>query len=137
MSARNNRFNAALLSLEALCGEADPEKLPWLGDGGAGVARLVSDIDRDWPTGPDRRACLARAVRSLARAGKRHLVPTLRLIVRNGTDREKSIRALCRGGCAQTAARRRYERHRDLLLAHFDVASVCYIYRGHDASAAG
>ena len=33
MSARNNRFNAALLSLEALCGEADPEKLPWLGDG--------------------------------------------------------------------------------------------------------
>lgn len=27
---------------------------------------------------------IARAVRSLARAGKRHLVPTLRLIVRNG-----------------------------------------------------
>ncbi len=65
---------------------------------------------------------LLRAEGKLRRAGLGHLVPTLRLIVRNGNNRQESIGEMTNGTESTKAARKRYERHRAQLLAFFDVA---------------
>ena len=69
-----------------------------------------------------RRERLLAAERKLRRAGLGHLVPTLRLIVRNGNNRQESIGEMTNGTESTKAARKRYERHRAQLLAFFDVA---------------
>ena len=62
------------------------------------------------PDAPDRDQKLAGAVLKLIVAGKDHLVPTLLLIAKNGSDRERSMHKM---------PRRSYFRHRDELLDFF------------------
>lgn len=51
MNARNERLNAAMLSLDRLLAGRDPAKDPLLGDGGEGAARIYRALD------PERGAC--------------------------------------------------------------------------------
>ena len=103
MSFRSDRFNGSMRSLDAFVGSFDdPSKIAALSDRGAGVERMLDEIDH--PEGPDdgttagkRKRRLHAAEMRLHRAGLGHLVPVLRLIARNGSDRKESIWELARG----------------------------------------
>ena len=98
MSSRNDRLFASMASLdEVVASFEDPTKIATLCDGGSGVERMLDAID-----GPAEEECsesdlgakdrkLNAARMRLERAGLGHLVPVLRLIVRNGNNRKESI----------------------------------------------
>ena len=110
MSRRNERFNRSMRSLEAMiAGMSDPSKSAKLSDRGKSAARMYAALEPE-PDAPDRDQELAGAVLRLVVAGLDHLVPTLLLIVENGSDRERSMRQV---------PRRSYFRHRDDLLNFF------------------
>ena len=48
MSARSERFNASMASVDWVDGEFDPSKDPRQSDGGLGVERMVASVDFDW-----------------------------------------------------------------------------------------
>ena len=107
------------MSLEAmLSGYSDPSKAKILCDGGEALERLLDALDYS----PEREQAeeerlaaerlarqkvrlqrLAAAITSLVAADKAYLVPTLLLIVRNGANRDESIRL---------SSGRSYRRHR-------------------------
>jgi len=99
MSWRSDRFNARMRSLDAMAEGRDAAKWPLLSDRGEGERRMVEAIDGPDPA--ERAAEEARlsargrkldaACRRLQRAKLGHLVPTLRLIVKNGNNRKESI----------------------------------------------
>ena len=122
MTYRSERFNASLRSLDLMSEGIDPEKCSWVSDRMESVERMLTAIDRSWMKAPNPEECLAKALISLTRIGKDRLVPTLMLIVRNGKHREDSIRAMCGYGRTAKTARKLYERHRQMLLEHFNVA---------------
>jgi len=99
MSYRSEKFNARMRSLDTMVGGRDASKWPLMSDKGAGVERMLDAID-----GPDperekaedaveksRKAKYNAARKRLNRAGLGYLVPTLALIVNNGTNRQESI----------------------------------------------
>ena len=93
--------------------EIDLAKSRIMSDGGAGVERMVRMIDcsnRPIDGESERQRKLHAAVARLRRAGKGHLVPVLRLIVRNGSARHLSLEKVSRAS---------YFRHRDELLRFF------------------
>ena len=122
MSYRNDRFNASMRSLEMMHKGINLGKCLRVSDCMSSVERMVNTLDRSWPESPVPEERLARALISLTRAGKDRLVPTFMLIVRNGAHREDSIRAMCGYGRTPKTARKLSERHRQLLLEHFNVA---------------
>ena len=99
MSSRNDRLFASMASLdEFVASFEDPTKIATLSDGGAGVERMLDAIDgpNEEEDGDDeplvaRQRKLHAAEMRLYRAGLGHLVPALRLIVRNGNNRKESI----------------------------------------------
>ena len=128
MSYRSERFNMSMMSLEAmLSGYSDPSKAKILCDGGEALERLLDALDYS----PEREQAednrldterlaqqkvrlqrLAAAITSLVAADKAYLVPTLLLIVRNGANRDESIRL---------SSGRSYRRHRMELCRFFGV----------------
>ena len=134
MNYRNARLANGFLSLDKLAGEVDLEKARIGSDGGAGVERLVEEIDRNGGRGvgaaeaarfddgtieaarfdggeaQERRRKLRAAIGRLRRAGRGYLVPVLRLIVKNGSERNRSLEKISRAS---------YFRHRDELLRFF------------------
>ena len=124
MNYRNARLASGFLSLDRLAGEVDLEKARIVSDGGAGVERLVEEIDRNGGRGvgaaeaarfdggeaQERRRKLRAAIGRLRRAGRGYLVPVLRLIVKNGSERNRSLEKISRAS---------YFRHRDELLRFF------------------
>ena len=134
MNYRNARLANGFLSLDKLAGEVDLEKARIVSDGGAGVERLVEEIDRlggrgvgaaeaarfdggakeaarfDGGEAQERRRKLRTAIGRLRRAGRGYLVPVLRLIVKNGSERNRSLEKISRAS---------YFRHRDELLRFF------------------
>ena len=138
MNYRNARLANGFLSLDKLAGEIDLEKARIVSDGGAGVERLVEEIDRlggrgvgaakaarfddgreigakeaarfDGGEAQERRRKLRAAIGRLRRAGRGYLVPVLRLIVKNGSERNRSLEKISRAS---------YFRHRDELLRFF------------------
>ena len=128
MSYRSERFNKSMKSLEAmLSGYSDPSKAKILCDGGEALERLLDALDYS----PEREQAaeerlaaerlarqkvrlqrLAAAITSLVAADKAYLVPTLLLIVRNGANRDESIRL---------SSGRSYRRHRMELGRFFGV----------------
>ena len=110
MTYRAERFNRSMRSLEAMVsGMADASKSAKLTDCGKSAARMYAAFEPE-PDSPDRNQELAGAVLRLIVAGKEYLVPTLLLIVENGSDRERSM---------QHVPRTSYFRHRDELLEFF------------------
>jgi len=130
MSFRNERFNKAMRSLDAMCEGCDISKWPVLSDGGAGAAKIVeeasrllgsgrrpprSDEARRLVYGPSRRIYereekLFEAEMRLVEAGKGHLIRVLLLIVENFYNREESIKVVSKAT---------YFRHRAELIAFF------------------
>ena len=128
MSYRNERFNRSMKSLDAmLSGYSDPSKSKVLGDGGKALEQLLDAIDYS----PERKReqkrqladnrlarrknrlqRLASAIRRTIEANKAHLVPTLLLIVRNGSRRKESLKLI---------PERTYRRHRHELCKLFGV----------------
>ena len=116
------------MSLEAmLSGYSDPSKAKILCDGGEALERLLDALDYS----PEREQAednrldterlaqqkvrlqrLAAAITSLVAADKAYLAPTLLLIVRNGANRDESIRL---------SSGRSYRRHRMELCRFFGV----------------
>ena len=118
MNYRNARLANGFLSLDQMAGEIDLVKSRVVSDGGAGVERMVGDIDRT-PGDverEDRLAMTARqrrlhaAITRLYRAVRGYLVPVLKLIVKNGSARYLSLEIISRAS---------YFRHRDELLKFF------------------
>ena len=110
MTYRAERFNNSMRSLEAMVsGMADASKSAKLSDRGKSAARMYAAFEPE-PDAPDRDQELAGAVLRLIVAGKDYLVPTLRLIAENGSDRERSILHVPRST---------YFLHRDTLLKIF------------------
>ena len=110
MSCRNKRFNRSMRSLETMiAGMSDPSKSAKLSDRGKSAARMYAAFEPE-PDAPDRDQELAGAVLRLVVEGMGYLVPTLLLIVENGSDREKSMRQI---------PRRTYFLHRKLLISFF------------------
>lgn len=100
MSTRNDRFNKSMRSLDAFVGSfRDPSKIAALTDRGAGVERMLDEIDppldendtRSGKTLSAREMKLHTAKKKLYRAGLAYLIPVLVLIARNGTNRKESI----------------------------------------------
>ena len=124
MSYRNARLTNGFLSLDKLAGEIDLEKARIVSDGGAGVERIVRLVDcsdcssdgkpkataEERMAATERRRKLRAAIERLRRAGRGYLVPVLRLIVKNGSERNRSLEKISRAS---------YFRHRDELLRFF------------------
>ena len=92
MSYRNDRFNASMCSLDEFSAMfEDPSKISTLSDGGAGVERMIEQIEPSPDDTPDPDQELSGAILRLIIAGKKHLAETLLLIAENGNDREASI----------------------------------------------
>ena len=92
-----------------IAGMSDPSKAAKLSDRGKSAARMYAAFEPE-PDAPDRDQELAGAVLRLVVEGMGYLVPTLLLIVENGSDREKSMRQI---------PRRTYFLHRKLLISFF------------------
>jgi len=126
MSWRNDRFNQAMFSLDALCEGRDISKWPALSDGGAG-ARTVREGLRSrlrnasaWQArSTEREQRLFEAEIRLVEAGKGRLIPVLRLIAKNGNDFHASIEELARTCKNLNSARKKYFEHRGLLMRFF------------------
>ena len=130
MSYRNARLANGFLSLDKLAKELDLVKSRRVSDSGAGVERMVGDIDRrPGDVEQEERKIEAKRIRridaarqKLRRAGLGYLIPTLLLICRNGSRRDESIRELAaRRKLSYHAAEVRYFGHREKILNFFGV----------------
>ena len=100
MSARSERFNDSMVSVDWVDGEFDPSKDPRQSDGGIGVLRLVAAVDFDWAAERaswrcevgQRNASVVGAVLRLVWDEKPFLVKVLNLIFEHGENRRLSIR---------------------------------------------
>ncbi len=131
---RNQRFNASMLSVEALI-EAyaqDNSKAAIFSDHGENAARHYAYLDGETrESAALKRASrryqrVCRAMGVLQARGKAELVPTLWLIYANrGENREASVTAImCRRRgrgrtCSYNVARRTYNYHREQLIKIF------------------
>ena len=122
MSYRNARLANGFLSLDQLAGEIDLVKSRTVSDRGAGVERMVGDIDRrpgdveredrEWRENLRRKFHAAETKLRRLRLG--YLVPTRTLICKNGKNREESIREIAsRRHLGWEAAKARYFAHRE------------------------
>ena len=122
MSYRNARLANGFLSLDQLAGEIDLVKSRTVSDRGAGVERMVGDVDRrpgdaeredrEWRENLRRKFHAAETKLRRLRLG--YLVPTLALICKNGKNREESIREIAsRRHLGWEAAKARYFAHRE------------------------
>ena len=121
MNYRNARLANRFLSLDNLAGKIDLTKTLVVSDGGAGIERMIGDLDR-------RPGDIEREEREAATAWKRKfhaaetklrrlrqgkLVPTLALICKNGKYRDESIREIAsQRRLSWKAAKARYFAHR-------------------------
>ena len=136
MNYRNARLANGFLSLDKLAGEVDLVKSRVVSDGGKGVERIVRMIDcsvcstdgeprwlaEEREAAAERRRKLDAARQRLRRAGLGYLVPTLMLICRNGSYRDKSIREIAqRRKLPFESAERLYFGHREKILEAFRV----------------
>ena len=130
MSYRNARLANGFLSLDQLAGEIDLVKSRTVSDRGAGVERMVGDVDRrpgdaereDREWREEQRRKLDAARQRLRRAGLGYLIPTLMLICRNGSYRDESIREIAqRRKLPFESAERLYFGHREKILEAFRV----------------
>ena len=116
MSFRNDRFNEAMCSMEELLSQfPDPSRIVTFSDKGEEVERLIDAIDRtEPPLAPPNLYTqkLHTAEMRLYRAGLGHLVPTLRLIVKNRGNRQESI------GCLQKSQKTSWETAKHLYFSH-------------------
>ena len=135
MSKRSERFNRSMRSLdEFVASFGDASKIAALSDLGSSVQRMTGDVNANVGEAASRRlkedrarslqsgetplpqgehvrdARLHAAEMRLYRAGRGYLVPVLRLIVRNGSERHLSLEKISRA---------QYFRHRDALLRFF------------------
>lgn len=124
MSYRNARLANGFLSLDKLAGEINLEKARTVSDRGEGVERIVRLVDcsdcssdgkpkataEERMAAAERRRKLRAAIGRLRRAGRGSLVPVLRLIVKNGSERNRSF---------EKVSRATYFRHRAKLLRFF------------------
>lgn len=117
MSYRSERFNRKMKSLEALCERSDTSKWAVLSDGGVG-ARALREGRVQHPR-LDTKQCIFEAEARLVRVEKEHLIPVLRLIVKNGNDIALSIDQLSASSKSWNAARKKYFAHRKMLLEFF------------------
>ena len=122
MSYRNARLANGFLSLDKLAGEIDLVKSRVVSDGGAGVERMVGDVDRkpgdaereEREAARERQRKFHAAETRLRRLGLGYLVSTLALICKNGKNREVSIREIAsRRHLCWEAAKARYFAHRE------------------------
>ena len=122
MSYRNARLANGFLSLDLLAGEIDLVKSRTVSDRGAGVERMIGDVDRrpgdveredrEWRENLRRKFHAAETKLRRLRLG--YLVPTLALICKNGKNREESIREIAsRRHLGWEAAKARYFAHRE------------------------
>lgn len=88
-NASAERYYANVVPIDRVTGvESDEDSPAWESDGGLGVRRLEGALDGDGGPGTDRRILTAI---QRTRRNAPHCVKTLRLILRNRNDREKSI----------------------------------------------
>jgi len=133
MTARNMRFNHALRHFTD--GRPDGRRSD-RSDGCKGSAMIYASLDRLFaedagnpPPSPHESALLDDATLLmwgilLNAVGMQHLMATLWLISRNGNDTATSIRRLRKlAKCSWPSARRRYFRHRKLLLRMFETTN--------------
>ena len=122
MNYRKARLANGFLSLDKLAGEIDLVKSRVVSDGGAGVERMVGDVDRkpgdaereERETAAERQRKFHAAETRLRRLGLGYLVSTLALICKNGENREVSIREIAsRRHLCWEAAKARYFAHRE------------------------
>ena len=142
MSTRNDRFNQGIRSLErALTNIQDTSKAVLLSDRGAGVERMLDDLDNKcrpskFQVDRERETAVDIAKAILILFDLEHLARTLALIFENGSHfRDRSIRSLCRDNRKKAcfkAAKRRYERNRKALLKLFMSLSVHGDIEGRD-----
>ena len=122
MSYRNARLANGFLSLDQLAGEIDLVKSRTVSDRGAGVERMIGDVDRrpgdaereDREWREEQRRKFHAAETKLRRLRLGYLVPTLALICKNGKNREEAIREIAsRRHLGWEAAKARYFAHRE------------------------
>ena len=134
-NARNERLNAAMLSLDRLLAGRDPAKEPLLGDGGDGAARMYRALDPERGASDGgganltnltrrKRRALRNAVSRLRTAGRGNLVRVLELICANGSNRRESIATLQNDHGKKILSDRKcaevvYYRQRNALLSFF------------------
>ena len=122
MNYRNARLANGFLSLDKLAGKINLSKSRNVSDGGAGVERMIGDLDRR-PGDTEREEREAAMVwlrrfhaaeTKLRRLRQGYLVPTLALICKNGKNREESINEIAsRRHLCWEAAKARYFAHRE------------------------
>ncbi|MBQ4470989.1 MAG: hypothetical protein II946_01545 [Kiritimatiellae bacterium] len=97
--ANGRMFNAKgkgrrICRLECLS-DIDIGKVKRLSDNGIGVGRMMDEVDRVAESLPENRRKRYEALRKRLERGKaKHTIATLRLIMENGGEREKSIQTL-------------------------------------------
>ena len=129
MSFRNDRFNEAMLSTDQFASTFDdPSEIAAFSDNGAGVDRLVNAIDCTEP--PEKPPSLytrklEAAVKRLTRANLDYLVPTLRLIAQNRSNRQESIWFIQKSNkVSRSTAKHLYFGHRKNLLKFFSTNKI-------------
>ncbi len=125
MSYRNDRFQDSFLSLDAIADTIDLAKARIVSDNGAGARRIRGENTEleleELEINKIQKQKLRDAITKLTNAGKKHLIPVLIQIVKNGKDRQESIAQLSQQWKMQTSStRRKYYRGINSLLKIFD-----------------
>lgn len=115
---RNNRFNLSMHSLEWKLEGVDASKASFVSDQGAGVERMLDQLDYDRASAvkaerleDERRVSALDAAKiALASRGYAYLIETLDLIVKNKNNRAESFKKIPKST---------YMRHLKLLLEFF------------------
>ena len=100
MSYRNDRFQDSFVSLDAIADSIDLAKARIVSDNGAGARRIrgednESEIE-ELKINKLQKQKLRDAISKLANANKKHLIPVLIQIVKNGKNRKESFWRLSR-----------------------------------------
>ena len=125
MSSRNDQFNEKMLSLdEFISGFEDASKIAALSDNGIGAKKIRSyDNDNELEEveiNKRQQRKLKEAIAKLTNANKKHLIPVLLQIAKNGKNRKESIAQLSQRWKQETPSTRvKYYRGLSSLLKFF------------------
>lgn len=124
MSYRNDRFQDSFVSLDAIADSIDLAKARIVSDNGAGARRIRGEDTEleleELEINKIQKQKLRDAITKLTNAGKKHLIPVLIQIVKNGKDRKESIAQIAlKRNLKFSSAERHYDRGVNALLEIF------------------
>ena len=124
MSYRNDRFQDSFVSLDAIADTIDLAKARIVSDNGAGARKIHGEDNEseleELKINKLQKKKLRDAITKLTNANKKHLIPVLLQIVKNGKNRKESIAQIAlKRNLKFSSAERHYDRGVNALLEIF------------------